>query len=318
MSNNNNKWEELSKHLLNLIQVQQHIGITVEAEKNKEIIKGKILNKIRADENSKKSFYKIPKKIICINSYHVLVATFTLLVMLIGCFYLFDPYYLDKDKISQVCVKAPNGASSSLYLPDGTQVILNSNSTLIYPSIFTEKNKKIKLKGEAFFEVTPKKNNPLIIETDKLNTHVLGTKLNIKAYPEENEVQLTLLEGKVVAEIKENNSKNEKIELKPNQQLALNINDYNFIKRTVVGHDYSAWTQGKLVFRNAPLNEIIMTLNRRFNVKIESQPSTLSLNSKYIATFDQTQSLDEILNILSYQQKWRYVKDKGVYRITLK
>ena len=113
-------------------------------------------------------------------------------------------------------------------------------------------------------------------------------------------------------------TKNEKIELKPNQQLALNINDYNFIKRTVVGHDYSAWTQGKLVFRNAPLNEIIMTLNRRFNVKIESQPSTLSLNSKYIATFDQTQSLDEILNILSYQQKWRYVIDKGVYRITLK
>lgn len=118
--------------------------------------------------------------------------------------------------VGENTVEVPKGQRASLMLSDGTKVWLNSQSKLIYPTQFSDRERNVRLEGEAFFDVAHKEHLPFVVHSPLLAIKVLGTKFNVKAYFDEKSV-VTLAEGKV--EVETNDRKN-KLTLKPNEQVS--------------------------------------------------------------------------------------------------
>ncbi|PQB03208.1 anti-sigma factor [Polaribacter filamentus] len=162
----------------------------------------------------------------------------------------------------------PRGGEFFVQLSDGTKIWLNSDSKLKYPENFNNGEiRKVELVyGEAYFEVSPSElhhGDAFHVITKNQEVTVLGTHFNIKAYKEDRLISTTLLEGKV----KVNNGLNA-ILLKPNQQSKV-FNKTNFIEvlSVDVSHEV-AWIKGFFSFKEAPLDEIMKILSRRYNVEV--------------------------------------------------
>ena len=113
----------------------------------------------------------------------------------------------------------PTAEIRTLTLPDGTQVQLNSQSTLLYPQNFTGKNRSVFLIGEANFKVKPDKRHPFIVKSNDFQVTALGTEFNVSAYPENPVLAATLISGSVLVEY---NDLKSQVILKPNEKLAYN------------------------------------------------------------------------------------------------
>lgn len=102
-----------------------------------------------------------------------------------------------RQTFSDMVVEAPLGARTKLYLPDGTLVWLNAGSKITYSQGFGMDNRQLSLEGEGYFEVVHNQDLPFEIHTHEVDLRVLGTKFNFKSYPDDEEVMVNLLEGKV-------------------------------------------------------------------------------------------------------------------------
>ncbi len=197
----------------------------------------------------------------------------------------------------EVCisVKAPFGVRKSVILPDSSQVWLNSGSVLRYPKHFG-KTRKICLHGEAYFEVTKDTKHPFIVHTKKINVKVLGTGFNVTAYCGEP-ARVTLVHGRVMAFRKTREGKI-KVILSPGEQTIFSEKTNTFQIRKINTADYTAWTKGRLVFKNTPLPEVMKRIDRWYNVKIiiENKDSILDQIS-YTVQFNKT-PLPTVLKIL--------------------
>lgn len=163
-------------------------------------------------------------------------------------------------------ISTPNGGEWQIRLPDGSLVWLNALSSLEYPlNIGTTTVRKVKLKGEAYFEVAKGSKHPFIVETDKQKLEVLGTHFNINSYTNESLTKTTLLEGSVRISAIQN--LNEYEVLKPGQQSVLSENG---IEIKAVDTDESvAWKNGYFMFNNEKQESILRKIARWYNVKVE-------------------------------------------------
>ena len=163
-------------------------------------------------------------------------------------------------------ISTPNGGEWQIRLPDGSLVWLNALSSLEYPlNIGTTTVRKVKLKGEAYFEVAKESKHPFIVETDKQKLEVLGTHFNINSYTNESLTKTTLLEGSVRISAIQN--LNEYEVLKPGQQSVLSENG---IEIKAVDTDESvAWKNGYFMFNNEKQESILRKIARWYNVKVE-------------------------------------------------
>ncbi len=241
------------------------------------------------------------------------------------------------------------GTVSKLTLSDGTEVVLNGGSTLIYPVSFTGDYRQVLLSGEGFFDVTKNESVPFIVHSEKLSVKVLGTRFSIKAYKEDKHTTLTLESGKVSAlpvESKEEvivlesdqqliyDNKTKELQrrivdagnythwkdgiiLEPTQQLILNNKTGEINRRKVNPEDYTAWKHGTLVFRNQTMGEIASILERRFDQKIHISSDTIR-NESYGGRFKDGENVEEILRILSDKRDWKFSKRNGIIEITNK
>jgi transmembrane sensor len=194
-------------------------------------------------------------------------------------------------------VFAAIGTRSSLRLEDSTLVWLNSGSSIRYPMKFTGKIRQVFLNGEAYFEVKSDEKHPFIVKTNGLEVRAKGTKFNVLDFEANQYTEVTLVSGKVVVEKTGGNATASQIaELKPEQHLA-------YDKKTELSdlthedvYKYYAWKDGKMVFRNQPLSEVVRKIGQTFNVDIEIRDNELQ-NFRYRATF-QDESLEEVLKLL--------------------
>jgi len=151
-------------------------------------------------------------------------------------------------------------------LPDGTNVWLNSVSSLEYPVQFSGKERQVKLTGEAYFEVAKNKNMPFVVNVNnKMNVKVLGTHFNITAYNDENKISTTLLEGSVKIENFSNPSSNRY--LIPGQQAELFNNGRIKLGEADVD-EALAWKEGQFLFNNENIHSIMRKLSRWYNVDV--------------------------------------------------
>ncbi|MDL2256327.1 FecR family protein, partial [Parabacteroides sp. OttesenSCG-928-K15] len=210
------------------------------------------------------------------------------LMVSIGSFYYFSQKQMPTPQ--EFIVMAESGQKTKVLLPDGTQVWLNSESRLSYSSDFNNNNRKVKLDGEAFFDVEKNSDQHFTVETDCINVVVYGTAFNVIAYKEEPTIDVSLLRGKVGIENKENHSL---ATLSPDQLISLSKKDMKWSVRDCDAQIESLWTQNKLKFENAPASEVFRKLERWYGMIIEVE--NMNEEIRYGFTL-KSESLREMLN----------------------
>lgn len=239
------------------------------------------------------------------------------------------------DQIQQV--EVPLGSKSRIILPDGSVVTLNSGSDLKYStSDFAEGSRSVFLTGEGFFSVSKDSTRPFYVITPGIKVKVMGTSFNIKAYPDENIEEATVVTGEV--EIYASSDRNEKgrpIVLKPNQKAvfvksendirpddsistgpvskpvtlrAVNLQPLSKIEQTV------SWKEGKLIFDNEPFRNLVTKLERWYNVKIEVKYQELN-SARFTGKFDK-ETLEQVLNALVTIIPFKYSIKQNIITIT--
>ena len=188
----------------------------------------------------------------------------------------------------------PTAEIRTLTLPDGTQVQLNSQSTLLYPQNFTGKNRSVFLIGEANFKVKPDKRHPFIVKSNDFQVTALGTEFNVSAYPENPVLAATLISGSVLVEY---NDLKSQVILKPNEQLAYNKDTRRHCLDNPDMKEVTAWQRGELVFREMSVKDIITVLERKYPYTFEYQLKNLK-EDKYSFRFKDRAPLSEVMDII--------------------
>lgn len=214
----------------------------------------------------------------------------------------------DQNKLVYNTLNIPFGRQFDLVLSDGTKVKLNSGSSIKYPVRFLKgQDRKVFLKGEAYFDVTTDKAHPFIVNADEMNIRVLGTQFNLSFYPEDEDISTVLVEGAVVlykegADINTNTSS----QLVPGQMAEWNkINNTMTVKEVDI-NIYTAWKDGYLLFKASPFYSIRSKLERHFNITIEDRSGRLA-NQIYTATF-RNETIEEILEAFKEDTHFEYIQ----------
>ncbi|HEY9195871.1 MAG TPA: FecR domain-containing protein, partial [Mucilaginibacter sp.] len=169
-------------------------------------------------------------------------------------------------------MSTPRGGQYRLQLPDGTAVMLNSESSIAYPTAFTGKTRNVTITGEAYFEVAKNKKMPFIVSYGDQKVEVLGTHFDIRAY-QEQPGKTTLLEGSVKI-----SNGNEKEVLVPGQQAVYNANAKKFDIKTVDTEDIIAWKNGLFLFDNTDLDQVMLELSRWYDIDVVYKGPKPTLN----------------------------------------
>ena len=205
----------------------------------------------------------------------------------------------DRDRyannLNDLEVEAPAGARMHIELGDGTKVWLNHGSKLKYPYRFEGENRKVFLTGEAFFEVAHNAKIPFIVGTDRLDVKATGTVFNVSAYPNDDFVETTLVEGKVI--LYENRSNIEIKALSPGEWLKFNTQKKVYTLETGSSQKYTAWKDGLLVFKNDPVEDIAKKLKRWYNVEVEIDNEKVK-DFTFTATF-KDETLLQVLELMT-------------------
>ena len=202
--------------------------------------------------------------------------------------------YLNENtgKETWVEINAPAWTRAQFSLPDGTTGWLNSNSGIKYNGNFNS-DRQITLTGEAFFDVFKDNKRPFIVNTNEVNVTVLGTRFNIASYENEKNVEVVLEEGRLIFNDKE---MNKYYTMNPNDLVIYDKSLKDFSTEVVQPNKYLSWTEGKLVFRNDPLDVIAKRLERWYNIDVELNGG-LDEDLRLHATFI-NEGLEEVLNLL--------------------
>lgn len=224
-------------------------------------------------------------------------------------------YFQDKTETAQLqepyhkmIVKIiPRQMKSSVVLNDGTVVKLNSESGLEFPENFPVDSRKVKLKGEAFFDVAPDDSRPFIIMCSNMTITVVGTSFNVRTYQDEESASVAVQSGKVWVS-SEFEGKETKHELAQGQMFSLHTGDMKAKIASFDPDEMFGWTAGKLVFTNADMNEIARKLERWYDVEIE-----IALKRKIVKGYSgkfSNVALENILEGIGYSLGFHYKIDE--------
>jgi transmembrane sensor len=199
---------------------------------------------------------------------------------------------------------APVGGRTVVQLSDGTEVHLNYGSKIKYPRKFNGKTRELTLSGEGYFDVAHNPQCPFIVKTRQLSIKALGTKFNVLAYPDNDQVSTTLIEGKVVIEKSFSHSAIQTIgSLVPGQHVDYNVNTGAISSSKGNVEKYIAWTEGIIMFDNANIQEVAEKIERMFNVEIVISPEIKDFT--YTVKFV-NESLPQILDLFTKATPVKY------------
>jgi len=212
-----------------------------------------------------------------------------------------------KTKVNKNTIRVPYGKNLTVTLQDGSVVMLNSGSSMTYPSSFDGmSNREVALSGEAFFEIAKNPEQPFVVKTQDMYTRVYGTVFNISAYDEDEISEVVLVEGSVGVG---HHIESETIQMLKPSQKASNIlgDDTMFHIEDVDISPYISWTKGVLAFENESMRDIIKRLQRQYNVKIENQYGELN-QRRFTGMFDE-EDIDHVLRTIQAHTHFRYDKE---------
>lgn len=266
-------------------------------EKTTEVDWKKVLERIQPELlTGTKDYSEERKSHFQLSSIRKIAAIFIFAILLSGSFFLMKRFaepVSHEENINEIIV--PAGQQAQLHLSDGSKVWLNAGTKFRFPAHFDKKKREVWLEGEAFFEVKKNTASIFYVHTSDITIKVVGTSFNVKAYPEEDIIETTLLSGivKIEPNVPKNKAekeiilqpnykaiyykdkKTEKITEKINKNTSTpGINDM-VISKPVKSENDISWKEGKLIFDNETLQVIAKKLERRYGVTIKIADSDL-------------------------------------------
>lgn len=210
-------------------------------------------------------------------------------------------------------IYVPKGERMQLIFQDGSKAMLNAETRIKYPRKFGFNERKVELEGEAFFEVSPNKDRPFIVDLKEVNVKVLGTTFDVKAYATDPDIFVSLETGKVALA----NNARPLAHLQPGEKATYNRKTgvCKISRPEDIGHN-SAWKKNQIVFNNTPLSEVITTLSRWYNVEFEMQDSSLLYYNYTLTSTDQ--KLEQILKDLEKITPVQFSEKEDVIKIRRK
>lgn len=189
-------------------------------------------------------------------------------------------------------VETPRGGQFQVVLPDGSRVYLNAASSLRYPAVFSEEERRVELEGEAYFEVASRPNQPFVVKSKHQNIKVLGTKFNVNAYLDNAHTVTTLMEGSVQVSL----SNGRGATLQPGEQSTVHEKEGRLMITSVNPESYLAWKEGLFHFDGEPIRDIMKRVGRWYDTDItfaEELP-----DEKFYGVISRFEHVDEVLHIL--------------------
>lgn len=202
----------------------------------------------------------------------------------------------------------PKGKTYDLLLADGTHVWLNTETELTYPTNFNGDQRKVKLKGEAFFDVAKDAQKPFIVELENMDIKVLGTSFNISNYEEDKTESVTLVSGSVEVNVAQKGT----YQITPSEQLSLSEFHQTVNIEKVDTELFTSWKDNKYIFKNARLDDILKKLHRWYDFSVAYEDALMG-EKRFSIIIDREDDLSKVLEIISYTSniKLEY-KDKRI------
>ena len=188
-----------------------------------------------------------------------------------------------------------NGEQKQVKLPDGTKVWLNSGSLLVYDKHFRGKRRLLFLNGEARFRVAKDPAKPFLVKTAHMTVKALGTVFNLNAYSDQDVTIATLEEGKIQVYpcLKQDTS----LILSPDEQIIYNHRLETLALNTVDAGRVMQWTDGYLIFQTASFDQIVKTIERKFDVTINYETERFAGRS-FTMKFNPDEGLEQVLEVM--------------------
>jgi ferric-dicitrate binding protein FerR (iron transport regulator) len=198
-------------------------------------------------------------------------------------------------------------------LPDGTSVTLNTGGTLSYTSEFGKDLRSVRLEGEAFFDVAHDLKHPFVVQTkNDVNTTVLGTAFNIKAYKDQDKIVVTVVRGKV----KVGNSTQEFGSLTPLQELSVSPSTMTFEKYSIASTEPAvAWKKSFLIMESLSMKEVAEKISERFSVEVIIVPEFADCKVVNLS-FVNNEPLEDVLATIEDVAGAKYTQQDGTYTIS--
>jgi ferric-dicitrate binding protein FerR (iron transport regulator) len=213
--------------------------------------------------------------------------------------------------LSSLTKKETNRSESKyLLLADSTQVWLNAASSLQFPDQFDPAKREVFLTGEAFFDVKHTDRIPFVIHTGKISTTVLGTAFNIKAYPDQKNITISVSKGKV----RVTGTNGWATTLSKGQQIKVKDDGMQAMEKTIPAEKVASWQQGNLVYDDEVLGDIIADMQRIYNVNIEVNDGSIG-DLKISTSFKREIGIEQALQVLCRLTDTQLTQSEGVYLI---
>lgn len=247
--------------------------------------------------NSQVYYKKFSKKVEYGKNYKYTISAIAIVIVSFLVTYYFNSSIGDQNKVQDMQVDQYSTIISKegnhkVILPDGSTIILNVDSKLVFPKIFSDSLREVTLTGEAFFEIAHNADKPFIVNANEIKIKVLGTSFNVKSYSKDEKIETTLVTGKVEL-IKD---KETPVILAPSQKAVFFKSEKKLKIEEVNSSNIIAWKDGKLIFNNTSMEDVIIDLERKYDVQfIINSPKLLAY--EYTGTFDNL-SIEEVLDLL--------------------
>lgn len=216
--------------------------------------------------------------------------------------YVGSPESSANQKNKNNVIRVPRGGEYELILPDGTHVWINSDSELSFPVQFDANKREVSLSGEAYFDVAKDQQKPFTVKiAGGIEIKVLGTQFNIQAYPDGNTIETTLREGSVNV-----SDKTQKVTLSPSFQAVYSKSDKRMSTHKVDVRLYTSWKEGLFVFEHKPLEEIMTTLSRWYNINVFYANKTVK-NYHFTGDLERYSDFKKTLNMIEKATSIRFV-----------
>ena len=197
----------------------------------------------------------------------------------------------------------------TLILPDGTQVTLNSESTLACADDFGKNDRRISFEGEAVFVVQKDAERPFVIQVGDYSVTVLGTHFNLSAYQQDNAYTLALIEGSVKVKYQQDS-----VIMQANEQLRFDRQNATFDKEVIQAASADAWTHGRIEFDNIILQDLVQKLERQYEVNIDIEDPQIAREQVYIS-ISMDEDFEDVCAALEALLPVSISKQNGVYVI---
>lgn len=231
-------------------------------------------------------------------------------IVVVGMGYLVSKYS-SEEEVKMQTIYVPAGQHMQVALVDGTKVWINGNSTFSFPGKFSKEIRGVKLDGEAYFEVQKDKKRQFIVTTPhQSDIRVLGTKFNVKAYQNNENVTTTLVEGRVNFEFYNDMHHKQSIAMKPGQKAVYNSSTNKVNIYTTSGEKELSWKLGKIIFDHTSLKDVLAMLSEKYDVEFIVDKN-VAKDDLFSGTFV-NMSLEQILNYIKASSKvrWQYLSNQ--------